>query len=342
MVISWETDAAGDSVVEHGDSPRLGMQVVGESSGRLHHVQIPLPDKGAVYYRVRTGSDTSAVHQIREAPTDEFRAVVIGDAGYAKNPWGAAVLKEKPHLLLTAGDNVASLHSGQAVNADDHTAFSRLIDAHPALFRTTPMLPALGNHDREIRPRGPRPPPEPVYDIEATAFRSFFALPGDEWIWTFAVPKFGVRFAALDLNHLSDFGTTWQTCHPWQRGTAQFDWYNLLTQMSRDPFLITIYNEQNSRVRSLEDGEWGLMIRRGTLAVTGYGYFAERAEVDGFSFYNTCLDGTGDKYADPRSQLLKSVDSYLLFTFRPGAPLKVDFKSLDGAVLDRREFQPRP
>jgi hypothetical protein len=328
-------------VVEYGTGPQLGTEAIGDETGILHHVQVPLPESGSLHYRVRTGNDTSAVHKLREAPSDEFRVVVIGDAGYAKNRWGAAVLKEKPHLLLTAGDNVASLHSGTPVNRDDHTAFSRLIDADPELFQTTPILPALGNHDREFRPRGPKPPAEPVYDIEASAFRSFFALPGDEWIWTFAVPKFGVRFAALDLNHLSDFGTTWQTCHPWQRGTEQFNWYQKLSAMSRDPFLITIYNEQNSRVRGLEDGEWGRMIRRGTLAITGYGYFAERAEVDGFSFYNTCLDGTGDKYADPKSQLLESADNYVVLTFRPGAPLKVDFKRLDGGLIDSREFKPR-
>ena len=36
-----------------------------------------------------------------------------------------------------------------------------------------------------------------VYDIEATAFRKFFALPGDGWKWHFDVPDFRVRFVAL-------------------------------------------------------------------------------------------------------------------------------------------------
>jgi hypothetical protein len=75
----------------------------------------------------------------------------------------------------------------------------------------------IGNHDKEIRPRGSKPPEEPVYDINATAFRRFFELPGDEWKWHFDIPDFDVRFVALDLNHISDFGTTWQACHSFKK-----------------------------------------------------------------------------------------------------------------------------
>jgi hypothetical protein len=46
-------------------------------------------------------------------------------------------------------------------------------------YRSVPVLPALGNHDPATRPRGARPPREPIYDIAATAFRKFFALPND-------------------------------------------------------------------------------------------------------------------------------------------------------------------
>jgi len=95
--------------------------------------------------------------------------------------------------------------------------YGDLIDAYPELFRSVSFLPALGNHDREIRPRGDKPPAEPVYDVEATAFRKFFELPDDEWKWHFDVPDLGVCFVALDLNHIQDLGTTWQTCHPFDQ-----------------------------------------------------------------------------------------------------------------------------
>ena len=55
---------------------------------------------------------------------------------------------------------------------------------------------------------------EPVYDVEATAFRKFFPLPDDGWKWRFDIPDFSVRFIALDLHHIQDMGTTWQTGHP--------------------------------------------------------------------------------------------------------------------------------
>ena len=64
-----------------------------------------------------------------------------------------------------------------------------------------------------------------MYDVDATAFRTFFPLPGDGWKWHFDLPDFRVRFVALDLNHISDRGTTWQTCHDFGPDSEQFRWY---------------------------------------------------------------------------------------------------------------------
>jgi hypothetical protein len=81
------------------------------------------------------------------------------------------------------------------------------------------------------------------------------------------------------------------------------------------------------------------MLQRGTIAITGFGYFAERAEVDGFNYYNTSLSGKGDKYPDPNSKFLASENSYVLLTLTKN-PLKmtVAIKNLNGQVLDREEF----
>ncbi len=84
------------------------------------------------------------------------------------------------------------------------------------------------------------------------------------------------------------------------------------------------------------------MISQGTLAITGFGYFAERAEVDGFTYYNTSISGTGSPYRDPKSALLKSEDNYLLLTFRRDPPsLRVELKNLAGETLDAKDFGPR-
>jgi hypothetical protein len=84
------------------------------------------------------------------------------------------------------------------------------------------------------------------------------------------------------------------------------------------------------------------MFRMGSLAITGFGYFAERAEVDGFPYYNTSLSGKGSRYPDPQSKFLASEDSYILLTVHKSpAKLIAEVKKLDGSVLDRMEYLPR-
>src|SRR5687768_17549466 len=175
LVVNWETAQPGDSTVEFGDSLALGQSAKQAEAVTLHHVEIPLTRRdGPLHYRVRSGEQSSEVHTFQGYPTKELRVAVFADAGYARASWGDAVWAEKPHLLISAGDHIPSLHRGQPVPATDTTAFSKLVDRYPQLFAATPWLPLLGNHDREIRPRGPKPPAEPVYDIEAKAFREFF------------------------------------------------------------------------------------------------------------------------------------------------------------------------
>jgi hypothetical protein len=341
MTVNWETPEAADSIVEFGVTPSLGEERAMAGKARLHHVEIPLGAAG-VHYRVRSGDDASVVHFSPGYDADELRVVIVGDAGYAKADWGNAVLQAKPHLLLSAGDNVPALHHGAPVDPLDTTAFSTLIDRWPALFQTTRFMPTLGNHDRETRPRGPKPPPEPVYDVEARAFREFFALPGEEWRWTFDLLGFGAQFVALDLSHLSDMGTTWQTCHPFSKDGPQFGWYRDTIAGSRQPFLVTIFNEKSSTTRSLEKGEWVRVIAQGSMAVTGFGYFGERAEVDGTPYYNTSVSGTGSKYPDPKSAFFASEDNFLLLRFaRGGTTLTAELRNLQGAVLDTKKIEPR-
>lgn len=343
VVVSWETDEPGDSSVEFGATAALGKTVSSNTPMRLHQIEIPAPvANGPWHYRVRSGGTASPVVAARGWDADSLRVVVVADLGYARADWITAVMREQPHLLLTAGDNVSQLHQGDRPAAkDDVTAFRRLIDRAPGLFRTIPFLPVLGNHDRELRPRGPKPPSEPVYDPDATAFRQFFALPGDEWKWTFDAPAFGVRFIAVDLNHVQDLGTTWQTCHDYREGSGQLEWYRRTMAASRQPFVITLHNEKHSVVRGLAKGAWWPHITQGSAAVTGFGYFAERAMVKGFPCFNTSVSGKGDRYPDPASTFLKSEDNYVLLSFAPGHKARVELKSLAGEILDGHDLAPR-
>ncbi|MDB6072605.1 MAG: hypothetical protein JWO89_245 [Verrucomicrobiaceae bacterium] len=331
----------GASVVEFGTTASYGQRVEAKESTTLHHVDIPIIEKDTVYhYRVTTGGDSSADASFQALPTKELRVVIVGDWGYAPAMDPAAMVKDEPHLLLTAGDNVPSLHEK---DREGIKAFSALIAKYPAVFRSIPFMPALGNHDREVTSRGPKPPEKPVYDTEATAFREFFALPGKEWIWYFDVPDFNVRFIATDMSHIQDFGTTWQTCHPWQPDSEQFKWYQETMANTKAGFVFTLMNEKETSVNGLTKGAWHSEMRKGSALVTGFGYFAERAELaDGLPYFNTCLKGDGASYKDPKSKFFEHQHNYLLLTFKPGeSTMTAQFKNLKGEVLDTREIERR-
>ncbi len=341
IVINWETNTPGDSVVEFGTSEALGQRVNSSDEVTLHHVDIPLDQRDVLYhYRVRSGEDVSTVSTFKGYPSKDLRIAIVGDWGYAPSKDVSAIVKDDVHLLLTVGDNVASLHEK---GKEGTKAFSALIDAHRELFRRTPFLPILGNHDREITPRGPKPPAHAVYDVAATAYRDFFALPGDEWNWHFDIPGFDLRFIALDLNHIQDYGTTWQTCHAWQPDSPQFQWSATTMAESRGGFVITLMNEKQTQLQGLTKGAWHEHFRQGSALITGFGYFADRALLaGGLPYFNTCLKGDGDLYKDPQSQFHARADNYLLLSLTAGAPtLKIEFKNLRGDVLDTTEIPKR-
>ena len=340
IVVNWMTDEPGNSVVEFGlaGEPRKTVQIDGSTT--LHHVEIPLSHRDTSYhYSVSTGDQRSSEATFKAYPTDVLRVAVVAD--WQRTADLSSIQKDDVHLLLTAGDNIARIWQdcGEG-QADCVKPYATLIDTYPELFRSTPFLPVLGNHDREIRPRGSMPPAEPVYDIEATAFRRFFELPDEEWKWHFDVPGFDLRLIALDLNHISDFGTTWQTCHAFDENSEQFHWYEEL--MEQPPgFVVTLYNERNASVRRQAQQRWQTLFGRGTCCITGYGYFAERAEAEGITYFNTSMSGHGTQYPDPHSKYIASEDSYILLTARPGKAMTVEIKALDGRVLDRQEFKRR-
>lgn len=338
IVVNWTSDEPGDSVVHIGLTPACKEQVRIDETTTLHHVEIPLEHRDTVYhYWVSSGSHRSATATFKAYPSDVLRVAVVAD--WQGKPDLSAIENDDVHLLLTAGDNIASIWQTCGVGQKDCVKpYAELIDTYPMLFRSTTVMLVLGNHDREIRPRGHKPPAEPVYDVDATAFRSFFELPGDEWKWHFNFPEFDLRFVALDFNHISDFGTTWRTCHAFDEESEQFCWYKTL--MEQPPGLVvTLYNERNANIRSQAHKQWHELFRRGTCCITGFGYFAERAEVDGFAYYNTSLNGRGDRYPDPNSTFFASEDSYILLTVKRHGPMTVEIKSLKGEGLDRQEYQ---
>ena len=77
--------------------------------------------------------------------------------------------------------------------------------------------------------------------------------------------------------------------------------------------------------------------------MTGFGYFAERAEVEGFPYFNVSLSGKGAKYPDPKSKFFASENTFLLLTLGlPPTPLRAEFRELTtGKTLDSTTWEPR-
>lgn len=340
LVVNWETDAPGPSRVDYGPTEALGESVERADPVQLHHVSIPFPAEGVLYYRVTTGDAQSAVFPVKSYSGDTLR--IAAAANWYLWPSLDAVLADDPHLLLSCGDKVIDVASLESPGAPGYTApFSRLVGLYPDLFARTPFLPALGNHDRQIRYLEDENE-SPLYDLEATAFRAFFPLPGDGRYYQFDIPAFGVGLIALDLSHIRDVGTPRQSCLPLDRASEQFRWYRDAIRNRHQRFLITYYNESNANVRSAAGGAWETAIRQGSAALSGFGSFAERAEVKGFPYFNAGLK-SGDDYRDRAGSKFFSPDpSYILIEIpREGERMTVKLKGLDGATLDQSEWPGR-
>lgn len=341
LMVNWETAAPAPSTVSFGASRDLGESRQSDEATTLHHVAIPFPKTGVLHYQVTSGQETSEIHRVKSYEGDTLRVALAAD--WQSYPPLEALVADDPHILVGCGDLVSHLVSLERPGDPDNTEpFSRVIDKYPALFSRTPFMPALGNHDRQIRPRLFEPLNDPTYDIDAVAFQRFFPLPGDGWKWHLDVPGFDLRFIALDLNHITDMGNNWQSCHPLDETSAQFQWYRDLMPKSTQRFVVTVYNEQHRQVRQQNKGAWGDLIKQGTLAITGFGLFAERAEVEGFPYFNTALK-KGPVYADKGNALfLESVPNYLLLTVPRGeGKMTATLKDLDGTTLDETSWPGR-
>lgn len=342
LIINWVSDRPGNSKVSFYVDKSKEYRFFSNEKTTLHHAEIPLGEKDVIYhYKVGTGKEESGYHSFKAYPSgqEELRVAVVGNWGYSENPDLSRLIKDDPHLLLTLGDNIPNLHDicGEGVT-DCIEPFLKLIDSAPGLFQTTPIMPVLGNHDKEIKDRGVKYPPLPVYDINAAAYCKFFELPDDEWKWHFNIPDFNICFIALDLCHISDFGTTWQACHNFHAGSEQMKWYREVIEKSMGKRIITLTNEKNSTMRKLGEGEWKNLFQRGTTVISGFGYYMERADVKGFPYFNASLKA-GDKYPDEFSKILKDISGYILMSFTKESSL-IEMKSLDGEFIDRYSFYP--
>lgn len=343
IVVSWETTSPGDSVVEFGPTTGLGETARVAGSRTLHHVEIPLAKRDTVYhYRVKSGSQVSEPASFKGYPTKELRIAVVANIRADANLNFAAIRKEAVHLLVSAGDTAMQYQFAQEGDPEATRSHSMLIDTQAELFRTTAFMPSIGNLDRKIRPKA-EGPEKPAYDIAATGYRKFFALPGKEWLWAFDLPDFDLRLISVDLSHTRDFGTPEQACHPFGQDSEQLKWYEETMRATKAGFVITFYGETSGNVRRHAEGKWQRLIEQGSIAISGECYHAERTEIDGFNYYNASVRGNGTFGIDPKAAFLDKRASYLLLVVnREAGTMNVSLKALDdGRVLDTKTFTKR-
>lgn len=338
LVINWYSENPGSAHVRYQFGNEQAQQITINENSQLHHVEIPFDrTDGFYYYQVSTGSDTSARYRVQAYPSAKhtLRIAFVGNPGFADvSKLRDVVQHDQPHLLVTLGDNVPDLH--QACGEEDPMCFKaylKFIDAAPEVFATVVLMPILGNHDKQYRDRGTRYPKLPVYDVEASAYRTFFELPDDEWKWHFKLPDFNLCLVALDLNHVGDYGTTWQTSHDFAAGSEQLRWYKKVMNDHRSMDIVTLYNERSEVMRGLADGLWGALVEQGFAAISGFGYYSEYAEKDGFPFFNTSMK-EGDQYPDKLSKFMRGTAGYLILTIE-NMQKRLSLKSFDGTELYR-------
>ncbi len=334
VVLNWTTSKPVPSEVFFRSSDVAETRAGDSREKNLHSVKIPVSPVGReIFYKICDSSGGEFSSKINAYPVEgEFRAVFIGNLGYAKNVDFSAIAADRPHIIFTCGDNIPALHSG-GVWGGSLKPFEGAIKKFPvSLLASTPIMPVLGNHDREIRPRGTKYPKEPVYDVSASAYGEFFKLPQPFKFWKFSVPEFNATFAALDLCHTGDFGTTWQACSPFSSDSAQYARFAEIAGGAREKLLFAIMNERSQNMRDFSGGIWRRLFSKATVVVSGFGYYLERAH-DEVPYYNTSLCA-GDKYPDRNSKFFSAESGYLLVSIRKGGGVRCRLKSVKGVVLD--------
>ncbi len=144
-IVVWQTNPAGDSVVEYGETGYT--QAVSDTTlATTHVITLTGLAAGTTYqYRISTGSAVLYTATLATAPDpgSAFDFVMIGDSGFASPEQfavAAQMLALDPDFMLHLGDIIYD--AGEAENYDP-----RFFQPYRDLLDQAPMFPSLGNHD---------------------------------------------------------------------------------------------------------------------------------------------------------------------------------------------------
>jgi hypothetical protein len=168
-VINFETSLPCLGVVEYGTTADLGTAVAGTVFGTMHHVVLEdlAPDTLYFYKLWDAAGHSSETYSFRTAdPTSsELSFVVMSDMqdNGENNMWeqvATSVLANHPDLAfaMIPGDMPNDINPGQ---------WWTFFDRGRELFASTPILPAVGNHDT----------PSYACDLDTSEYLHYFALP---------------------------------------------------------------------------------------------------------------------------------------------------------------------
>ena len=119
VAISWYSQEKGDSTVFYGTDKNNLTEKISQNiePTNLHHVEIPLDKKDCTYYYyVKTGSQQTPVYSFKGYPSadKQLRVAFVGNIGYTRfdkfNPIENIKKFSDPHLIVSCGDNIPSLH----------------------------------------------------------------------------------------------------------------------------------------------------------------------------------------------------------------------------------------
>ena len=148
IAVCWETTEPEDSVVYYGSSKDCVNKVVGIGKTVRHVVELPLPDAGALFYRIQSGMHNTDVAKLPDFNADEIRIAVVGNLSSLRSL--TAMQNDMPHLLVTAGDNVPRLWDlkifGDAAEIRNHilSSFKKAMMEEDPAKRLALMIVVIG------------------------------------------------------------------------------------------------------------------------------------------------------------------------------------------------------
>ena len=320
-VVVWETPTPSDGAVVVETSQ--GERRFASERGVHHEVRIAGLAPGRYRYRVDDGGPSAPTGELATAATgDRFTFLVIGDTRDADEPHRrlvAEMVREAPDLVLHLGDMVRA-------GADDDE-WRRFFAIEAPLLASTPLYPALGNH-------------ELVGDPEASHFHRYFVLP-DEPGGRFYRFRYGnALFIALDGN---DSGSPTQArwlARSLEEADADPEIQHVFVFVHQPPFSDGVFcgiaPDESLWVASFEQHR-----RKLRVVFSGHEHNYERLARHGVRYVVT---GGGGAYLIPRRDDCPAVDRAALRDFRAvhhylrirvrGGLAVMDAIAVDGQVID--------